>query len=134
MPKPIYIGIDPGVQTGMAVWDKKFLEITSDTITKCMTSILAYHEKFKIKVIVEDARQRKKFGDNSHMKQQGAGSIKRDCKVWEDFCNEEGIDALFIHPMKGGTKMKQEQFKKLTGWEHLTNEHGRDAGMIVFGR
>ena len=32
------------------------------------------------------------------------------------------------------TKSKADTFKKLTGWTGRTNEHARDAAMLVFRR
>ena len=32
------------------------------------------------------------------------------------------------------TKLSAEQFRRITGWTEQTNEHGRDAAMLVFGR
>jgi len=32
------------------------------------------------------------------------------------------------------TKLTADQFKRITGWHGRTNEHGRDAAMLVFGK
>lgn len=88
---------------------------------------------------VEDARQRKWFGNNSGAKKQGAGSVKRDCKIWEDFLqdlkkNSEGsISYELIHPVKGATKINAKMFQQITGIHKRTNEHGRDAFMLIHG-
>jgi hypothetical protein len=84
-------------------------------------------------VIIEDARLRKWYGSNSKDKSQGAGSIKRSCQIWEEFFESNyTIDYQFVHPIKGGTKLKADAFKKITGYEGSTNEHGRDAAMLIF--
>lgn len=86
---------------------------------------------------VEDSRLRRWFGENTKGKDQGAGSIKRDCKIWEDFLvtlkevSEGKITFDFIHPIKGGTKIDASLFKKITGIQKRTNEHGRDAYMLI---
>ena len=133
-----YIGIDPGVKTGFAVSvNGKLLSVESMRIDQAMAKILWLNmSNFKIKVFIEDARLRKWFGANSNAKQQGAGSIKRDCGIWEDFLQDKGIDFVFIAPkdQKGLTKVKQARFINMTGWTKQTNEHSRDAAMLVWGR
>lgn len=39
-----------------------------------------------------------------------------------------------IHPAANATKTKADVFKKRTGWVERTNEHARDAAMLVFKR
>lgn len=153
MTQTLYIGIDPGVNTGLAVWDKtnqKLLSITTTTITTafelvrseklrlCFSKVAAEArgEKFQIELLVfmEDARQRNWFGQSGREKLQGAGSVKRDCAIWETFCKEAGIELRKIAPKNNYTKLSAEQFRKLTGWKGRTSDHGRDAAMLVFGR
>lgn len=132
----LYIGIDPGVKTGFAIWDtesKNFDYIAAMPIHEAMQNVITMSDYLKVKVIVEDARKRKWFGKNSNAKQQGAGSIKRDCKIWEDFLTDYGIDYEMMSPGKSKTKITSAYFKKLSGWEKATNEHGRDAAMLVIG-
>ena len=135
MRNEIHIGVDPGVKTGVAIWDcfkKEFIAIETLKIHDAFEQIEYFNQYHDIKVFVEDARQRKWFGNNSNQKQQGAGSIKRDCKIWDDFLNDKEIDHVFIHPQKGMTKLNDDKFKKLTKWNRRTSEHSRDAAMIVF--
>ena len=138
----LYIGIDTGVNTGVAVWScrsKRLLEVETMKIHEAMKLVRQYKTSadagfYKgILVCVEDARLRKWFGKNSNAKLQGAGSIKRDAKIWEDYLIDMEIDFKLICPSKGMTKMKAEPFKKLTGWKGKTNSHSRDAALLVFG-
>ena len=134
-----YIGIDAGKNTGFALWDsatRRFKMIESMPIH---TAILQIFNLDKVQldntlIIVEDARQRKWFGQNSSAKLQGAGSVKRDCTIWEDFLKELGCHFQFLPPRKGLTKMTANNFEKLTGYIHNTNEHSRDAALLVFGK
>lgn len=136
MNKRIYIiGIDPGTITGFAIWDahnKRFADIFSCGIIEAIYYLKALN-KGEIFVRIEDARKRKWFGANSNSKQQGAGSIKRDCSIWEELMELENIAHEFTSPGKIKTKLKSEEFKRLTGWTSPTNEHARDAAMLVFG-
>jgi hypothetical protein len=129
------IGIDTGVNTGFAIWDrteKKFLEISSTHIHRAMNSINVWKGN-EIMVRVEDARKRTWFGKNSGEKLQGAGSVKRDCKIWEDFLTDLNVDFEMVAPKNNRTKLDAKKFKMITGWEKTTNEHSRDAAMLCYG-
>jgi len=141
----IYIGIDTGVNTGVAVWDNRqrtFLQIETMMIHRAMEIVKGYKQNAymngtKIIVRVEDARKRTWYGYNDPKKDrdklQGAGSVKRDCKIWEDFLTDIKVEFQMVAPKNNATKMNAESFKKLTGWKKPTNEHNRDAAMLVFG-
>lgn len=130
------IGIDPGVNTGMA----KFSRITNSLydVKSCsiheaiaeMSDMICRDQYF---IRVEDARLRKWYGKSTKGKDRGAGSIKRDCKIWEDFLTDYGFNFEMVDPKHQTTKLSAEQFSKLTGWKGKTNEHGRDAALLVFG-
>ncbi len=135
-----YIGIDCGVQTGYAVWckkDKRILCCDSFMIHQVLL-FLKVADKSSTFVRVEDARLRtwipkKKDEKGERGRAQGAGSIKRDAKIWEDFLTEEGFDFEMVPPKQNKTKVHAAYFKKITGWTAQTNEHARDAAMLVVG-
>lgn len=138
-----YIGIDTGVHTGFAVWNadnKAFEAVETLPIHQAMWRIEALLREDKAKgqhtfmVLVEDARLRKWYGSKSYEKLQGAGSVKRDCKIWEDFLTDLGVEFRMQDPKYDTTKVRADSFKALTGWTKRTSEHGRDAAMMVFGR
>ncbi len=133
----IKIGIDTGTNTGIAVSIGGELQrVESMTITQAMQAVLEYPSD-STKLFIEDARQWVGFygkTKQSESKRQGAGSVKRDAKIWEDWCEENGYQAVFIKPMGKGLKKSAEDFKRITGWQGRTNNHARDAGMIVWGR
>lgn len=133
-----WIGIDSGTKTGYALWDskeKRFLMIESMKIHVAMENIRMlereYLDQFFIRV--EDARKRNWYGERSNEKLQGAGSVKRDATIWEDFLTDIGANFEMVAPRKGLTKMKAQEFKRLTKWEFETNEHSRDAALLVYG-
>ena len=139
----ICIGIDPGTHTGVAIWDSKrkaFIELSTIPIHQALQKVMKYHSENKgrcdIYVVFEDARQRTWFGKdkNTNAKLQGAGSIKRDCSIWEDFCRDYQIPYIAVAPIKGGTKLSEAYFKAVTGWDKRTSNHARDAAMLVIGR
>lgn len=142
MPNPftkydIAIGIDCGVNTGFAIWDrnkKRFDEISTMKIHQAIMRIKSMAENgYSMTVFVEDARKAT-FGRSSDLyKAQGAGSVKRDAGIWEDFLTEHNIPFEMKRPAKSKTKIKADVFKKTTGWDGRTSNHARDAAMIVFG-
>jgi hypothetical protein len=134
------IGIDTGVNTGLAVWsksEKRFVTIETLAIHAAINFINGFvsldDKKSKTLIRVEDARQRKWFGERSTEKLQGAGSVKRDCKIWEDFLKDLKADFEMVAPKKGMTKMDAARFKQMTGYTGLTSSHARDAAMLVYG-
>ena len=119
----IHIGIDTGVKTGFAAWDSEkrhFLEVVTLTITQAMERVLIYRNislttGSEIRLYIEDARLRKWFGNTGREKLQGAGSVKRDAHIWQDWCREHEIDCMMVAPKNNKTKMNSESFKRLTG-------------------
>lgn len=140
--KVLTIGIDPGIKTGMAIYDcdkKRIIFCETLPIHRAFTEIMSLYKKETfMMVVVEDARLRKWYGSgNNKGKQQGAGAIKIQCSQWqaflEDMLKAGIIDAYrMIHPMKGGTKIDANLFRKMTGYERRTSEHSRDAGIIAW--
>ena len=135
----ICIGIDPGTKTGVAVWDtegEKFLSVETLPIHRALADVLEWHYKTgDLQVVFEDARQRTWFGKgDTYAKLQGAGSVKRDCSIWEDFCKDYGIPYWAKPPVKGATKVSADYFKMVSHWTGRTSEHSRDAAMLVIGR
>ena len=139
-----YIGIDTGTHTGLAVWnakDHKLEQIKTVKIHIAMSIIQSYIQSSKLGlenqsvfIRVEDARMRKWFGKNSNAKLQGAGSVKRDCTIWEDFLTDLGANFEMVSPANNKTKLNAEQFKRITKYAGQTNEHNRDAAMLVYGK
>lgn len=128
----IYIGIDPGTKTGIAVWDsaaKRFHAIFTLTIFDAINYVKEWHHSNST-IIMEDARLRKWFGNSGREKLQGAGSVKRDCAIWE----EVFPNIVKVAPKNNKTKLDQAAFERLTGWKGRTSVHGRDAAMLVFGK
>ena len=139
----IWIGIDPGTSTGLAVWNSTQKELSlmeTLPIHRALKRVKKIYDDncglFDIMVIFEDARQRTWFGKdkNTNAKLQGAGSIKRDCSIWEDFLTDYEIPFRAVPPQKGCTKWNDKYFKMVTGWKGKTSNHSRDAAMLVFGK
>ena len=129
------IGIDPGVTTGYAVWcttEKKLIIVSSSIRCEIEDRIKSISEKSKILVRFEDARMRTWFGQSGREKLQGAGSIKRDSQLWEEWLTYYNIPFQKVAPKNNKTKISSSLFKSLTKFNNPTNEHSRDAAMLVF--
>lgn len=136
-----FIGIDTGTKTGFAVWDgKRFLEIETLKLWQALDRVRRMKEQGEdITVVFEDARQRKwlpreKSISQYRGKMMGAGSVKRDAVIWEEFCVDNGIKFFSTPPAKGLTKWSPQTFSEVTGWKGRTSNHGRDAALLVYGR
>lgn len=137
----ILIGIDPGVKTGFAQKiDGVMREVKTYNIIEAMNQLKsvitqAKQEHKRLKVYIEDARKRK-WVKKSVGKEvlQGVGSVKRDCAIWQEFCEHHAVDFDLVPPKNNTTKLNAEQFKKITGWVGRTSEHARDAAMLIYRR
>lgn len=134
----VVIGIDPGVNTGVAVADGgKLVSVESMSAVEaegCVMQCLEMYGLPNVFVRFEDARMRQWFGSKGREALQGAGSIKRDCSRWQEFLEHHNIPHSRVAPQANRTKLTADQFKAITKWQGRTNEHGRDAAMLVFGK
>ena len=141
----LLVGIDCGVNTGIATGrNRQLLTVESMTITQAMDRVkeLVQREEGNVRVYIEDARLRKggfSKADEQTEKygaavREGAGSVKRDCSIWETFCKEQGISFKLVHPKHIITKLPADKFFRFTRWPGVTNEHSRDAAMIIFNK
>lgn len=126
------IGIDCGKNTGFAVWNniaKKLYRVETMPIHRAMLEVLKC-DPADVLIVVEDARQvRFKV---AAVRAQGAGSVKRDASIWDDFLTDMGYRHIMARPNKRGTKWSADQFKLHTAWTGRTSEHARDAAMLVY--
>lgn len=135
----ILIGIDVGVKTGFAkTFDGELVEVKTMSIIEAMESAkrsiyFAKEYGLDIKFYIEDARKRK-WVTGGREKLQGVGSVKRDSSIWQEFCEYHGVDYALIAPKDNSTKTKADYFERVTGWQHRTSEHARDAVMLIWGR
>lgn len=145
----IYIGIDTGVHTGFAVWNtdtKEFESLFCTDIHVAMYWVKHWKEfaednGVKLFVRVEDPRQRTWFGtermsrEEERKRLQGVGSVKRDASIWDAYLKDLGVSYEMVAPKRNVTKITHDTFASLTGWnkKKRTNEHMRDAAMLVYG-
>ena len=140
----IWIGIDVGPSTGLAVWDgdrRSFVGLSTVPLWKALQTVAGYADMHKdnITVVFEDARERKWFPAEKNLseyrgKLMGAGSVKRDSTIWQEFLEDNTIPFIHVPPRKGLTKWDADQFAAITGYRGRTSEHSRDAALLVFQR
>lgn len=140
----IHIGIDTGTHTGIAVWVPKdnddyqpekrgkLIQVECHDFWQAVEIVNICRDCQAVTLHIEDARLAKFWKDADSARAQGAGSVKRDAAMWEGFAKHFNIPYV-LHRPKMGAKIDADAFKRLTGWQGRTNEHSRDAGMMVFG-
>lgn len=129
----VMIGIDPGTKTGVAIkCDGLLMVITTTNIIEAVALVKEWHGYHGADMLVriEDARMRQFFGESGFEKWQGAGSVKRDCRIWEKDLIKMGVDYEFVHP-KDVKATTAAQFKQLTGCIVMTSIHAREAGWLI---
>lgn len=146
----IYVGIDPGVHTGVCAWDSKAKKII---LIKTMDfwEVIDFFEgqahsdhENAFTVVIENSALNKptfvKSGGDTNLKMQkisrNVGSNQRESVLLIEGIKRLGFTVQEIRPTgKQGTKRKwsAEYFKKLTGISKAS-QHARDAAMLVFGR
>lgn len=130
----VIIGVDPGTNTGIAMkmhGDFKLIETV--TIWNAMNLVkdwAEYKGKQNTFVRVEDARLRTWFGNTGPEVWKGAGSINRDCAIWEEFLTELQIPFEMVHP-KFVKETTADYFKRLTKWNGRTSKHAREAAWLI---
>lgn len=137
------IGIDPGRNTGLCAWNrpkKRILYLKTVYIHEAMKQVEAWVKENPNQIFVrfEDARLRKWIPRQENEiaergMREGAGSVKRDCVIWEDFLESLGVPYERVAPKNNRTKVKADKFKIITGFEGRTSTHSRDAAMLVVG-
>jgi hypothetical protein len=138
MSADLIVGIDPGVHTGFAQWDRKakcFIAVLSMPAALALWRVQEMKKADLVHMVVfEDARLRTGyFGPRAAHNAQGAGSIKRDCQLWAEWLGLLELPYRTVSPKHKGKKMGADAFARLTGWQGRTNEHARDAAALVWG-
>ena len=146
----VLIGIDPGTKTGFAIKSNEdWHNIDTLPIFGAIKRVIAANEYcvregLSILVRVEDARLRTWFGkkkqkdilgnvviaETGSERWKGAGSIARDCAIWEEVLTDLKIPFEMVHP-KHVKETTADYFKKLTGWQGRTSIHAREAAWLI---
>lgn len=146
MSKRFAIGIDGGKNTGFAVWDRsmhEFMKLETCDFWTVYKYVVDHFTPKNAELFIEDPSQNKPVFMKKGVKNQRAfsrvaqnvGSVKRETNLLIEGLELEGFEVKRMVPEKGSmTKLNAKAFKNITGYEGRTNEHSRDAGMLVFKR
>jgi hypothetical protein len=130
------IGIDPGVNTGIAIFEAGALVELLTVHPLDIRSLLAARKPGR--VIFEDSRLTSPVwgrGTNAAAAAKIArnvGMVDGVCSLIVEACERLGIVAHSISPKGKGAKLNAEQFERVTGWEKSSNQHVRDASMVAW--
>ena len=130
------IGIDPGMNTGMARYvDGALVELETVMPWEVRVALDAISPAL---VVFEDSRKqshtwtRIASRDASLKMARNVGEIDAWCKLIEAECAAIGIRCMGVSPTGKGAKLAAPAFSKLTGWAGKSNQHARDAAMVAF--
>jgi hypothetical protein len=159
--KSIIVGIDPGRQTGVALYDqrkKKILSVHTLTFWEFLSGFRLWMSLGIKGVVMENpnlnrpvfmSKEDKESFSNAiescnhdnvnsifriYMKRaQNVGQNKQITTHILEFLDQMKIPVTEIKPSVLTRKVNAAQFKEITGFEGRTNEHTRDAGRLVWG-
>lgn len=132
----LVIGIDPGVNTGVALYaNGKLLSLQTiepidiqDCIKRSYADLIVFEDS-RLQSAVWVPSKNKAVANNIARK---IGQVDALCSLIEDTCNRWEIKFMRVSPKAKGGKMNAEDFNELTGWTHRSNQHERDAAMVAW--
>ncbi len=137
------VGLDPGEQTGLALYDPmagRLRFCTSMSFWKAVQWFGTVAGPVAV-VVIEDARKLPVYG--RHRAVRGArrdklarniGRIDRDTQLWLEYLTGRGYRVVLSHPSARQQKWSAQTFRQITRYQGRTNEHARDAAQLVWGR
>ncbi len=136
-----FIGIDPGLNTGFAVWlvkEQTYDYLETLTFWDVLCQIEEDFDPDEVIIVLEDPAQNKPTFFHKATKprirekiSQDVGGNKREARLLADGLGRMGYRVKLVQPKQ--RKLSAAEFKARTGYERRTNEHVRDAGMLVHG-
>jgi len=132
----LVIGIDPGVNTGVARYvNGKLLSLQTiqpidiqDCVKRSFADLIVFEDS-RLQSAVWVPSKSKAVANNIARK---IGQVDALCSLIEETCNRWEIKFMRVSPKAKGAKMNSEDFNLFTGWEHRSNQHERDAAMVAW--
>jgi len=130
------IGIDPGVNTGTALYANGKLVILQTIEPIDIQSFILTNQADLF--VFEDSRMQSNVWIPSASKAvanniaRKIGQVDAWCRLIQDTCDRYDIKYINISPKAKGGKMSADEFNKLTGWTKRSNQHERDAAMVAW--
>lgn len=130
------MGIDPGANTGIAVFAKGALwkletiapHQIADYLTKARPARVVFEDSRLTSFMFTQVKSRAaalKMARN-------VGEIDAWCRLITSVCGELGIPAHGVSPKGKGAKVDAKEFAARTDWQGKSNQHERDAAMVAF--
>jgi hypothetical protein len=132
------IGIDPGIECGFAIFDrveKKLIACKSMELWELFESLQQWKDN-GIQVYIENPSTWLKFRKTTDKEAaqalQGAGAVKQSFKHITQYLDHLCI--VYVTTKLQGTlkKVGKDKFALYTKWKGNSNQHGRDAALMVF--
>ena len=134
------MGIDPGADTGIAVWDTERKQLIAlVTIKSCLAGEMAVtlaqiHRPGEI--LVEKPRgtiyPRRGQGTLQMLKiARNVGQCQALADEIQRVLEKEGFRARTVTPLEGGTKWNAAMFKREFSYTGKSSSHSRDAAVIA---
>ncbi|MGA6877478.1 hypothetical protein [Acinetobacter sp. AND/436] len=134
----LIIGIDPDLEkSGVAV-------LKDGSLRVCNMSFYDLSQYFEVnkseikKVVIEAGWLNKKsnfrFGHSKSAGEKIAKNVGENHatgKLLAEMAKECGLAVVLVKPTR--TKLKAEDFNRITGWQGRTNQEQRDAAMLIIG-
>lgn len=132
----IVLGIDPGANTGFAVFeDGKLVGLQTGSPWDMAGLIRAMKPD---RVVFEDSRLQSNVWSAVGSKAaackiaRNVGQIDAWCSYILAVCEQARVPVLSISPKGKGKKVGAEEFERITGWSGSSNQHNRDAAMVAW--
>ena len=134
-----YIGIDPGQNTGIALWNGKEIQFMKSMSFWDAIDLLDHYAETipEATIVIENPGLNKpvfhrKVGKKQLQRiAQNVGMNKRDASLLIEYCKMKGFNIREVKPTT--EKWDRKDLKMYTGITKRTNEHVRDAVKLVYG-
>lgn len=129
------IGIDPGKNTGIAIYrDGALCEL--HTLSPDMIEALLVRVRPDLVVYEDSRKQSPVFSRGVSARAtlkiaRNVGEIDQLCRQIEDMCRRHGLESVGVSPLRKGAKVDAARFAILAGWLQRSNQHERDAAMVA---
>ena len=145
-PTPHYfIGLDPGTETGLAVWDAQgqvfARSLLTTTFWDAYDLVLTFDPDTVLIVLEDPSKNPPTFSRNIPESERAfrkrerlsrnVGSNMREALLLAEGLERQGYRVRRVRPRS--SKLSAEAFRRLTRHEGRTSAHARDAAMLVFG-
>lgn len=133
----IVLGIDPGEQTGVAVYQDGALYTLFTVTPDQYGAVLADYKPDLL--VIEDSRLQSHVFTGPKESPEVRLKIARNIGMVDGFCSiitrmAESLDIplIGVSPLGKGAKLDADQLASMTGWTGKSNPHTRDAATVAW--